>query len=135
MTKRQAQRYLWLCNALQNHGVKPDKVDILLRCAKTLHTWAEHECNGEIQRDEKTGKPYWYYLATKYHASKRSDPIPDRETGALKRASAIATAHGLTVYHQTDPRGCMLYLIRPGDVPEGQTVDACYTNGIAVCID
>lgn len=40
----------------------------------------------------------------------------------------------LTFYHQTDPRGCALYIIRPGDVPEGEDVSAYYSRGIAVCI-
>jgi hypothetical protein len=174
------------------------QVDTLLRCARTLHTWAEHECNGVIQRDSDsyiicsqgncaktsfvtaaeakgplsincpacgdpapikrhvaTGKPYWHNA----YSGARCYQTPDRETGALKRIAAILAPHapkqytaetcpgrpcgaecdhaspGLTFYHQGDPRGCCLYLIRPGDVPAGSTVDSCYSNGIAVCID
>jgi hypothetical protein len=175
MTKREAQRYVWLYEALRSHGITQDEVDTLLRCSRALHTWAEHECNGEIQRDSDsyiicsqgncaktsyvsaeeakgplsincpacgdpapikrhvaTGKPYW--------TRDTSDPswrypTPDREAGALKRAATIAEAHGLTIYHQGDPRGCCLYLLRPGDVPEGSDPGSCYSNGIAVCID
>jgi hypothetical protein len=39
------------------------------------------------------------------------------------------------MYHQGDPRGCALYIIRKGDVPKGEDVNAYYTNGLAVCID
>ena len=131
MTKRQAERYHRLLSCLNNHGIHQDDADTLLRCASTLHTWAEHECNGAIQRDEQTNKPSWYNTTT----GKRICATADREAGALKRASAIAEAHGLTIYHQGDPRGCCLYLIRPGDVPEGKDVAAYYSNGIAVCID
>jgi hypothetical protein len=120
-----------LSNVLGNLGLHQPEIDTLLRCQKTLHTWAEHECNGAIQRDEQTNKPSWYNT----YSGKRIARTADRETGALKRAAAIAEAHGITIYHQTDPRGCMLYLIRPGDVREGMTVDCCYSNGIAICID
>ena len=129
MTKRQAQRYGWLCKALDTFTT--DEIDTLLRASRTLHTWAEHEANGAIQRDEITNKPAWYNTNT----GKRLCPTADREAGALKRAAVIAQAHGLTIFHQSDCRGCPLYLIRPGDVPEGKDVGAYYTNGIAVCVD
>jgi hypothetical protein len=130
MTKREAERYMRLSYTLGELGLHQPEIDTLLRCSRTLHMWAEHECNGVIQRDDETGKPYWYTVT-----GKRYGASPDRETGALKRAAAIAEAHGLTIYHQGDPRGCCLYIIRPGDVPEGQTVDAWYSRGIAICID
>ena len=134
MTKREAQRYVWLCEALRNHGVTQDEVDTLLRCSRALHTWAEHECNGDIERDETTGKTS-RVLIDRIGERCGHYRTPDRETGALKRAAAIAEAHGLTIYHQGDPRGCCLYLLRPGDVVEGSTADSCYSRGIAVCID
>lgn len=40
---------------------------------------------------------------------------------------------GKPLYQQTDPRGCALYLIRPGDIPAGESVEAYYTRGLAVC--
>lgn len=154
MTKREAQRYVWLCEALRNHGILQDDVDTLLRCSRALHTWAEHECNGAIQRGDN-GKPAWYNTTS----GMRIGTTPDRETGALKRIAAILAPHapkqytadtcpgrpcgsecdhkspGLTFYHQGDPRGCCLYILRPGDVPEGKDPGSCYSNGIAVCID
>jgi hypothetical protein len=155
MTKREAERYMRLSFTLGELGLHQPEIDTLLRCQRTLHTWAEHECNGVIQRDEATGKPYWHNA----YSGARCYQTPDRETGALKRIAAILAPHapkqytaetcpgrpcssdcdhkspGLTFYHQGDPRGCCLYLIRPGDVPEGSTVDSCYSRGIAVCID
>lgn len=184
MTKRQAERYHYLLESTLRHGIGSVDLDTLLRCSRTLHRWAEDECNGWIERDTDsyilcsqgncgersyvdadtarhaccpkcgdpaplkrhvaTGKPYhvhemvevpWGTGGSLRTTSIRRRPIPDRESGALKRAEAIAKAHGLTIYHQSDPRGCSLYLIRPGDVPVGYTVDSCYTNGIAICID
>ena len=38
----------------------------------------------------------------------------------------------LSSYVQGDPRGAALYILRPGDVPEGASVDSYYNRGIAV---
>ncbi len=131
MTKRQMERYRWLTNALSGSGFTQEEVDSLLRCSRVLSTWAEHECNGEIQRDEVTDKPYWYST----YSGEKIGRTADREAGALRRAKALCDRHGVTLYHQGDPRGCALYVIRPGDVPDGEDVGAYYTRGIAVCID
>jgi hypothetical protein len=151
MTKREAQRYVWLCEALKNHGITQDEVDTLLRCSRTLHTWAEHECNGDIERDETTGKTYRVHeISTEQPLTLSNDsrdfgtvrrwdrkryPTPDREKGALRRVFLICAYHKLGYYHQGDPRGCCLYLLRPGDVPTGSDPGSYYSNGIAICID
>ncbi|MBS4041672.1 MAG: hypothetical protein KGZ81_13875 [Flavobacteriales bacterium] len=102
----------------------------LRRISMTLHRWYELECgidSGFIERDEKTNKPYWVS-----HSGYRSI-IADRETGALRRLKKIMANHApLTAYLQTDPRGCALWILRPGDVPEGKRADAYYTNGVCV---
>lgn len=131
MTKKQAERYNWLTNALADSGISQWETDKLLRCEKVLHTWAEHECNGAIQRDEETNIPYWYNTNT----GRKLYRTADRETGALKRAAAIAKAHNVKIYHQGDPRGCSLYIIRRHDIPKGSKVESCYSRGIAICID
>lgn len=125
-----------LAERVEQLGLSTNELDTLLRCEKTLARWAERECgdgsNWAIERDDATNKPYNVYhgpgTSTRY-------VIADRETGAIKRAQKIATAHGLTIYHQGDPRGCCLYLIRPGDVRPGECVTRCYTKGIAITID
>ena len=38
----------------------------------------------------------------------------------------------LTAYHQGDPRGASLYILRPGDIPEGADPDSHYNRGVAV---
>lgn len=77
-------------------------------------------------------------------------PVADRETGARRRLAAIVAARNerdavakatgdvldrrgaLTTYIQSDPRGAALYILRPGDVPEGQDAGSYYTRGICV---
>lgn len=110
-------------------GFSEIEIRALMRASAVLHTWAEHECNGVIQRDEITDRPYWYNA----HTGKRMCRTSDRELGAKKRVAAITGAHGYGVYFQGDPRGCPVYIIRPGDVPEGADVDSYYSRGVAVC--
>ena len=118
--------------ALCKAGISHHDALALRRISMTLSRWAELECGdgrGCIERDEKTGKPFY---RSAYNDSKY--PVPDREAGALKRLAAIMKNYPeLVAYHQGDPRGAALYIIRPGDMPEGATVDSCYSNGIAVC--
>lgn len=113
---------------LLDMGISLADTRTLVRASATLHTWAEHECNGAIQRDEDTGIPYWHstYDGRRWHRTS------DREAGAIKRAKAIASRYGLTAYHQGDPRGCALYLVRPGDVPAGEDIGSYYSRGVAV---
>lgn len=128
MTKRERENRQWMYNALMSLGLSFDECETLRRCSMTLHRWAEHECNGVIQRDEQTNKPY---IHSSYDGRKLY-PTADREAGAIKRATAILKAHNLNLYHQGDPRGASLYVIRPNDVPAGMDVDSCYSRGIAV---
>lgn len=113
-------------------GVAYDDAIALRRISMQLHRWHEMECGtegGRIERDEKTGKTYWLNSHTM-----RRMAYPDKETGALKRlAEAIARYPTLTSYVQGDPRGCALYVLRPGDVPKGCDPGAYYSRGIAVC--
>jgi len=109
--------------------------ELLRRISMTLRNWFEMECGsdrGAIERDEEDGKPYWRSA----HDHKRElqfGPIPDREAGARKRLAAILKRYPtLTAYVQTDPRGCALYILRPGDVPAGEDASSYYSRGLAV---
>ncbi len=118
---------------VQRCGISDADAWALRRISMTLHRWHELECGdhaGCIERDETSGKPYWLYA----NDGKRSKyPLADREAGALKRLKAIMSRYpSLSSYVQTDPRGASLYILRPGDVPEGQQVDSYYSRGIAV---
>lgn len=112
-------------------GVSYDDARALRRISMTLRRWYEHECNGAIQRDGERGDgaPYWHST----YDGRRLYRAPDRERGAEKRLAAIMARYPtLRPYLQTDPRGCSLYILRPGDVPEGRDPDACYSRGIPV---
>lgn len=114
------------------------------RIALTLHRWYELECgygndHGEwaIERgDNGDGPPemvHHHYLHGKGKDYTTRYRIPDRETGAIKRLDAIMAHYpDLRAYLQTDPRGGTLYVIRPGDVPEGKEVGAYYNRGVFV---
>lgn len=131
---RAYQKSQLLALKLEQRGLKAttDQAHILRRAELTLQRWGEAECgdsgpNGSwaIERDEKTGKPY---RAIYPHTGQpRKYPIPDRERGALRRVAKVCEAIGAHFYHQTDPRGCALYV---SDKPiEGNN----YTNGVPCC--
>jgi len=133
MSKRQAIARFYQ-NA-SNLGLSMDEADALRRIEMTLHRWAEAECNGDITRDEATQVPYRQYGGGK--GPFLTTRIADREKGALARLAKIMarlTTRGLqlTCYHQRDPRGCALYVLRREDV-EGKDINAHYSKGWAVC--
>jgi hypothetical protein len=112
-------------------GMTDEDARALRRISLTLRRWYEHECNGAIQRagERGDGRPYWH--STIY--GHRICRTPDRERGALKRMAALMARYpALTPYVQGDPRGCAVYVLRPGDVPEGKDADAYYSRGIPV---
>ena len=127
-----------MISRLERAGISREDAFSLRRISMTLHRWHELECGDgndsaswSIERDETTGKPY---MVTYPHTGKsRRSPIPDRESGALKRLKAIMERYlGKSAYVQGDPRGASLYILNPGDVPEGTDVESCYSRGIAV---
>jgi hypothetical protein len=145
VTKRDALRLVQQENTLLSLGFTRQEAEQLRRISMTLHAWHERECGngyGCIERDEKTGKPFWTSVSG---PERHSWPVADREKGALKRLAAIMAERDkrvagnrlpaplvLTTYIQTDPRGAALYILRPGDVPEGQSAESYYTRGICI---
>lgn len=98
---------------------------------RTLQAWAEGECgysdrrrSWAIERDEETGKPF--QVVYPHQGKPIRTKIADREAGALKRIAATCKELGLHWFHQTDCRGCMLY------VSDQPLDDQTYTNGVAV---
>jgi len=127
-------------DTMTNLGFSYEETETLRRAEMTLSRWAELECgdgNGYVERDEKTGRPYYVNCNARFVSA--NDPrarhaIPDREKGALARVARIMANHpGMVAYHQGDPRGCALYIVREKDVPAGESIDAYYTRGFAVC--
>lgn len=102
----------------------------------------------EFYRDPVTQAPVWRtvsefvhdekgipYLERHYHNENKAhhSRIPDRERGAIKRLDTIIAQYpALRYYLQPDPRGGTLYLIRPGDIPEGSKVEECYSRGVFI---
>jgi len=116
--------------------------EALRKISMTLHRWHELECGDSnehgswaIERDgdEPDSKPYMVRHSYRGDGKTYRSPIPDRETGARKRLAKIMTRYpGLTAYVQGDPRGCALYILKPGDVPAGEDVSCYYSRGLAV---
>ena len=147
MSKREVLRQHNQEQTLQSLGFTLTESQSLRRISMTLHCWAEHECNGTIERDEnRNNRPFWSNPGTGRHFVA---PVADREAGAMKRLRAIFARHHdrqtpswpdgtavypnpLTFYIQGDPRGAALYVIRPGDVPAGADVGSCYSRGVAI---
>jgi hypothetical protein len=143
MTKKEAMRQTAQENVLLSLGFTREEAEQLRRISNRLHSWYEKECgdgNGCIERDDDTDKVYWHnaYSGRRY-------PIRDLERGAERRLKAIIAARNsrpntnpdlrdgdISAYLQTDPRGAALYIIRPGDVPEGKDVSGFYNRGICV---
>lgn len=141
-TKREILRQLRQQDTLQALGFTYTEANQLRRISMTLQRWYELECGteaGHIERDEETGKPY---MVTDWGTSRRRYPVADRETGAVKRLQAIIHARNirqpraedplLSYYLQTDPRGAALYILRPQDVPGGESPAAYYSRGICI---
>lgn len=131
ITRKEAIRLNHQADILVSLGFSYAEAESLRRISVRLHGWFEKECgtdNGCIERDEETGKTYWLNAFTG-----RRFPVRDLETGARKRLAAIMANHApLTAYIQGDCRGATLYIIRPGDVPAGESVDSFYNRGIVV---
>ncbi|SRR6266852_9782539 len=134
-------------------GISHDDAIILRRISMTLHRWHELECGdsndygswaivrGHKAKDGFThnddGQPFLEHHHYQHGRGKdyvTHSALPDRERGARKRlASVMARYPGFMAYIQGDPRGASLYILRPGDVPEGASIDSCYSRGIVVC--
>jgi len=128
---------------LERCGISSADAWALRRIAMTLHRWHELGCGtGEgqttysIERDgdEPDSKPFMrMQYPTRSGYVDRRWPIPDRDAGARKRLARIMAQYPtMSAYVQGDPRGCALYVLRAGDVPEGKSVDGYYSRGIAV---
>ena len=124
-------------DSLTRAGISHADAVALRRISMTLHRWHENECgtkHGHIEQNETTGE--WSYVTNWFQYGKQQTHrhrIADREAGAKKRLAKIMARYpAMSSYIQGDPRGAALYILRPGDVREGQSIDSCYSNGVAV---
>lgn len=143
MTKQQAENLHHLRLRLDGAGFNYQEIEALLRIERTLSRWSELECGDgndyaswAIERDEETEKPYMVrHIYGHGNGQTRTvkTPIADREKGALKRLATIMESHpDFVTYHQGDPRGCALYIVKKSEL-NGSDIHANYTRGIAVC--
>ena len=141
-TKREFLRQQRQQEVLQGLGFTETEANQLRRISMTLQRWYELECGteaGYIERDEETNKPY---MVREYRGKQYRVITADRETGAIARLEQIVHARNirqplaenplLSYYLQTDPRGAALYILRPQDVPAGESPAAYYSRGICV---
>ena len=146
MTRTEAMRLTRQQDTLLSLGFTVTEAESLRRISMTLRRWFERECGdgyGCVERDEDTGRTY-----TRSAMTGKRWPCRDMETGARRRLAAILVARNnrqnaigatyqhaagrLSAYVQTDPRGAALYILRPGDIPEGCEPMAYYSRGICV---
>jgi len=144
MNKYERENRLRTYNTLQGLGFTFDECEQLRRISMTLRRWHELECgNGDdhadwaIERDQDGDGPP--FMVTHIHPRKGNPAriirtrIADRETGAQKRlAKILESKPGLSAYIQGDPRGAALYILRPGDIPEGSEPMNYYHRGICI---
>lgn len=143
MTKM--ERIARFYHSMTNLGFSAEEIQTLRRVELTLHRWAEKVCNGEIEYNEEAKKVYsvsWRHLPLSGE-SKIAWEIPNREAHALKRLEHVMAHHkDLWYYHQTDPRGCSLWIGKYSDLPPlsadcntmNETIKKFYTRGRAVCL-
>jgi hypothetical protein len=141
-TKR--TKLMHLQDTLCNLGFALGDVGTLLSVERGLQRWHELECGTgddrvsvSVERDEATGKPMRrvQYMGRDGKWIDRKTPCRDMEKANLRRLSRVMEGKAVRAYVQGDPRGCALYILRPGDVPEGGDPNAYYSRGIPVCID
>jgi hypothetical protein len=137
-TTKAEQAHLYY-SRMANLGFSFDEANAIRRIEMTLQRWAELECGDgndyaswSVERDDATGTPY---MVTHPHSGESyRRKIADREAGALRRLQQIMAHHaGLWFFHQSDPRGCAVYIGRNEDVA-GMDLSSVYTRGVAACI-
>ena len=131
--------------AINKLGLTSYRWNQLRRAEMALHSWAEQEANGEIQREDESGRPRRYRRSQYGDFTERGGFIVDSEAHYLKEAKRHAKAAGLRIYHQGDCRGCSLYLYKQSDLEEamarneiyrrpGMGIGSLYSSiGTAVC--
>jgi hypothetical protein len=91
----------------------------LRRAQMTLHRWDEMLCGTDSGSIEEAvgpdGLTYYIYRPAGWMTSAgwvqpKGRPIADRRSGAIKRVIMACWQTNLHYYHQTDPRGCSLYV-------------------------
>lgn len=142
MTTKRDLSLIHLSRRLDTLGISLTDQNRLRLIELTLSRWAERLCGDEhgnaVERDEVSGKMFASYEGQ--DGKRHRYVIADKERGALKRLDAIMARYpDLWYYHQTDPRGCALYVGKKAYLKEkfGENVHVSnvYSSaGVAVCL-
>ena len=125
LNRREAMAFWERCShGIDCYGISREDYQQLALEEHRLQRWAEEECNGTIQRDDETGKPFRHWPDW---PSMSPVPTPDREAGCIRRCQEIAARYGLKFYHQGDPRGCQVHVYRESDL-DGSDIRSVYST-------
>jgi len=133
MNKQERERIVNLHRRLSEAGFMYDQIEAMRKASKALSRWCERECNGEIERDEESGKPFAVFNGFNSKTIYRR-PVRDLELASRKRLFEIVSESvpGWGWYYQTDPRGCAVYLYRFDDLGDKDISSVYSSIGIAV---
>ena len=119
-----------LCSHEGAHKMSPSEIATLLRCSARLSRVAEAECNGEYEE----GDAGWVRVSRASRCGTVVSRVGCRDPykAPLARAWDVilrgdARTSGLGLYHQTDPRGCALYVYLLSD-PRAAKIEECYAS-------
>jgi len=93
----------------------PMQIEKLVRIAHSLETLDVRSCNYGLSEKEE-----------------------NRVTNLEEKANAICKEFGAVAYHQSDPRGCSLYVVNPNELGDNpltsfnQRLQQHYTKGVAI---
>jgi len=113
----------------------------LRRICRRLHKLDEMACNGEIQDPNDTDTWYRYQPDEYGTPTIKGNVLRTQPIDLVRLAADLVKRHGLSVYHQSDPRGCSLYVYKQEDLERcsrgsepGYGISAYYsTIGTAIC--
>lgn len=107
----------------------------LVRAGRVLHRWAELECGTERGHVERCEGREWPVFIPAHGRQPLGWRYPDYEAGAIRRVNGIMARYpDLLWYHQTDCRGCQVYVLKRSDVRPGESVESVYTRGLAMVV-
>ena len=95
----------------------------LRRICRQLHKLDEMACNGEIQCDDSTDQWYRYQPDQYGTPTIKGNPLRTQPIDLVRFANIIAEKHGLKAFHQSDPRGCSLYLYNEEELAKCSRAD------------
>ena len=113
----------------------------LRRICRALHKLDEMACNGEIQCDDADEQWYRYNPDQYGTPTIKGRRLKTQPIMLIREANRIAKTRGFLAFHQSDPRGCSLYVYKQEDLDRcsrsrepGYGIGAYYnTIGTAIC--